>query len=202
MPYEEHPMLPEHIIPQEYTPVFPDVSFFRESFVTMREENVSQGQDPPGEDRQGASQNNKKASRTPFSWLRNFLGSALRGGAVGKKGGNGLGDGALAAVGALDPSALSALNDAEKADKEDTSETKAILDDLDVELQAAGYRGEKSAYDLWADDELSTVLFRYGIGEPSLPDTKDTVFESAMAMFGAAMSIAEAAAANQTTEQE
>ena len=82
MPYEEHPMLPEHIIPQEYTPVFPDVSFFRESFVTMREENVSQGQDPPGEDRQGASQNNKKASRTPFSWLRNFLGSALRGGAA------------------------------------------------------------------------------------------------------------------------
>lgn len=97
-----------------------------------------------------------------------------------------------------DLSALDGINDAEKANKKPSSETMAILDDLDEELQAAGYRGEKSAYDLWADDELTNTLFRYGIEEPSLPDTNDKTFESAMSMFGAALSIAAA----QTAEQD
>ena len=41
-------------------------------------------------------------------------------------------------------------------------------------------------------------LFRYGIEEPSLPETNNKAFESAMAMFGAALSIAAA----QNAEQE
>ncbi len=94
---------------------------------------------------------------------------------------------------ALDPNSI--VNDMKEdaAIKDETaSETEAILEDLNNELEAAGYRGERTAYELWADGELSNVLFQYGIDEPSLPDSNDKAFEKAMAVFGAAMSIAAA----------
>ena len=94
---------------------------------------------------------------------------------------------------ALDPNSIAdGLKDDAKTNEETQSETEAILEDLNDELEAAGYRGEKTAYELWADGELSNVLFQYGIDEPSLPDSNDKAFEKAMAVFGAAMSIAAA----------
>ena len=48
-PFEEHPKTIEYRTHPEYTSVYPDISFFRESAVTMREENVFQGEIPPGE---------------------------------------------------------------------------------------------------------------------------------------------------------
>ena len=94
---------------------------------------------------------------------------------------------------ALDPNSLANdLKDDAATKEEVSSETEAILEDLNNELEAAGYRGERTAYELWADGELSNVLFQYGIDEPSLPDSNDKAFEKAMAVFGAAMSIAAA----------
>ena len=39
----------EHSVLPEYTPVYPDVSFFRESSVTMHEENIFGANTPPYE---------------------------------------------------------------------------------------------------------------------------------------------------------
>ncbi|MBR4165338.1 MAG: hypothetical protein IKR43_03785, partial [Lachnospiraceae bacterium] len=82
MPYEEYPLLPEYNVPSEYTPVFPDVSFFQESFVTSREENVFRGETPPGEEDRGSANRKRRMRRPSFTWLRDLLGSALRGGAA------------------------------------------------------------------------------------------------------------------------
>lgn len=73
--------------------------------------------------------------------------------------------------------------------EETSTETNAQLDELDDQLQAAGYRGDKSAYDMWMDGELSGVLRQYGIEEPSLPETNDAMSDS-MALFGAALCVA------------
>jgi hypothetical protein len=80
--HEEYNSIPEHVIPPEYTPEYPDVSFFQESYVTAREENIFQGETPPGEEDLRALKKEEQQKRARFSWLRNLLGSALRGGAA------------------------------------------------------------------------------------------------------------------------
>ena len=45
----EHVMRPEYNVLPEYTPVYPDINFFKEHAVTAREENIFQGEVPPGE---------------------------------------------------------------------------------------------------------------------------------------------------------
>lgn len=76
-----------------------------------------------------------------------------------------------------------------EAEQETNEETLAMLDELDEALEAAGYRGEKSAYDAWMDGELSQLLAQYNISEPSLPEANESLAGS-MALFGAAISIA------------
>lgn len=46
----------------EYTPVYPDVSFFRESAVTTHEENVFCGEAPPGERQRRRKRKKDKAA--------------------------------------------------------------------------------------------------------------------------------------------
>ncbi len=86
---EEMPMLPEensfpeHTMLPEHTAVFPDTTFFQESAVTAKEENISGGETP--EEEQSASRakeakQEKKASHT--SALRQLITSAVRGGAA------------------------------------------------------------------------------------------------------------------------
>ena len=83
----EHPNLPEHVALSEHTglpeynPVYPDVTFFKESSVTTREENIFQGEPPAGEKRR-VSREEKRKERERFSLLQKILGSALRGGAA------------------------------------------------------------------------------------------------------------------------
>ena len=72
---------PEHIIDPEFTPEYPDVSFFKESYVTMREENIFQGEVPQGESAKTARETQKE-KRSRYSWVRKILGSAMRGGAA------------------------------------------------------------------------------------------------------------------------
>ena len=77
------PPQPEHSIDPEYTPEYPDVTFFKESAVTMREENIFKGEVPTGEKPQNTQkQKEQKAKQTRMSWFRRFLGSAMRGGAA------------------------------------------------------------------------------------------------------------------------
>ena len=80
--YEEYSLLPEHDIPPEFTPEYPDVSFFQESYVTAREENIFQGEVPEGETDPKAMRKEKRRQRSRFEWLRSLLGSAMRGGAI------------------------------------------------------------------------------------------------------------------------
>ena len=77
----EHSPLPEHSALPEYNPVFPDISFFKESTVTAKEETISQGEPPAGEDRL-ASLREKRKERERYSLLQMLLGSALRAGAA------------------------------------------------------------------------------------------------------------------------
>ncbi|MBQ7568947.1 hypothetical protein IJT17_09100 [bacterium] len=79
----------------------------------------------------------------------------------------------------------------EEAENELTEETLAILDELEDALMAAGYRGDKSAYDAWMDGELSALLAQYDIAEPALPEGSEELADS-MALFGAALSVAAA----------
>ena len=76
------PPQPEHSIDPEYTPEYPDVTFFKESAVTMREENIFRGEIPAGEAPPKTAKQQKKAKQTRISWFRKFLGSAMRGGAA------------------------------------------------------------------------------------------------------------------------
>ena len=76
------PPQPEHSIDPEYTPEYPDVTFFKESAVTMREENIFRGEIPAGEAPPKTAKQQKKAKQTRMSWFRKFLGSAMRGGAA------------------------------------------------------------------------------------------------------------------------
>ena len=77
----EHDIAPEHSILPEYNPVYPDITFFKESSVTCREENIFQGRPPEGEpDLRSRREERKKRNR--YSILQKFLGSALRGGAA------------------------------------------------------------------------------------------------------------------------
>ena len=80
--HDEYNAIPEHVIPPEYTPEYPDVSFFQESYVTAREENIFQGETPPGEEDLRALKKEEQQKRARFSWLRDLLSSALRGGAA------------------------------------------------------------------------------------------------------------------------
>ena len=77
----EHDIAPEHSMLPEYNPVYPDITFFKESSVTCREENIFQGRPPEGEpDLRSRREERKKRNR--YSILQKFLGSALRGGAA------------------------------------------------------------------------------------------------------------------------
>ena len=79
--YPEHEQLPENSALPEYNPVYPDTAFFKESYVTTREENIFQGHPPEGEpDLQERREKNKKRQR--YSILQKFLGSAVQGGAA------------------------------------------------------------------------------------------------------------------------
>ncbi len=80
-PNEEYHMLPEYTETYEYTPEYPDVTFFKESSVTAREENISQGEAPAGED-SFAVRREKRRKRVREYWLRNLLGAAVRGGVI------------------------------------------------------------------------------------------------------------------------
>ena len=87
--YPEYSAMPEHTPLPEYNPVYPDASFFTESSVTCREENVFQGRPPAGEPPR-KDRRQKRKERERYSLLRALLGSAARGGAA-----------VLCAVGAL-----------------------------------------------------------------------------------------------------
>ena len=77
----EHTTIPEHSALPEYTPVFPDYTFFKESSVTTREENVFQGRAPEWEE--GPSdRREERRKRNRFALLQKFLGSAVKGGAA------------------------------------------------------------------------------------------------------------------------
>jgi hypothetical protein len=77
----EHNTVPEHTSLPEYNPVYPDVTFFKESSVTTREENVFQGEPPAGEARR-ISREQKRKERERYSLLQKLLGLASRGGAA------------------------------------------------------------------------------------------------------------------------
>ena len=79
---EELTPQPEHILYPEYTPEYPDVSFFQESYVTMREENIFHGEIPPEERNTAEDRREKQKKRRRWAWLQRLLGSALRGGAA------------------------------------------------------------------------------------------------------------------------
>ena len=66
---EELTPLPEHTFYPEYTPEYPDVTFFKESSVTMREENIFQGEHPPGESPRDLREERKK-KRSRWAWFR------------------------------------------------------------------------------------------------------------------------------------
>ncbi len=68
----------------EYTPVYPDVSFFRESAVTTHEENVFCGEAPPGErQRRRKRKKDKEEEKKKKEYaLRMLLRSAVRAGAA------------------------------------------------------------------------------------------------------------------------
>ena len=77
----EHTFTPEYSTLPEYTPVYPDITFFKESSVTTREENIFSGQTPPGETAKDVAEE-RKEKRSRFNILRNLLGTAARGGAI------------------------------------------------------------------------------------------------------------------------
>ena len=77
----EHSSLPEHTRLPEYNPVYPDESFFKESSVTTREENIFQGEAPAGEPRR-ILRKEKQKERQRYSILQQLLGTAARGGAA------------------------------------------------------------------------------------------------------------------------
>ncbi|MBO4869663.1 MAG: hypothetical protein J5585_08130 [Clostridia bacterium] len=73
----------EHSVLPEYTPVYPDVSFFRESSVTMHEENIFGANTPPYEkDRREARREKENEKKKKETLLRYLLGSAARAGAA------------------------------------------------------------------------------------------------------------------------
>lgn len=77
----EHNIAPEHTTLPEYNPVYPDVTFFKESSVTCREENIFQGRPPAGEDPR-FDERAEKRKRNRYSILQQFLRTALRSGAA------------------------------------------------------------------------------------------------------------------------
>ena len=77
----EHNIPPEHTTLPEYNPVYPDVTFFKESSVTCKEENIFQGRPPEGEDSHFETRA-EKHKRNRYSLLQQFLRTALRSGAA------------------------------------------------------------------------------------------------------------------------
>ena len=72
------------IQPPEFTPVDPDISYFRESSVTMHEETVYAGETPPGETplRDAKEEREKRRKRSQaYSWV-STLRTAMAGGAA------------------------------------------------------------------------------------------------------------------------
>ena len=98
---EEYSFIPEYTVPTEYTPEYPDVSFFQESSVTCREENIFRGEVPPGEEDPNLLREEKRKKQSRYAWLRNLLGSAIRGGAI------------LVALGALLAAAIPSMEEKE-----------------------------------------------------------------------------------------
>ncbi len=70
-----------------------------------------------------------------------------------------------------------------------------IFSQLDREMAARGYNGEKKSYDLWQEGKLPPVLQELGISVPPLPDPSEAAagagVQKGLNLFGAAFSIAE-----------
>ena len=69
---EELEPMPEHHIDPEFTPEYPDVTFFKESYVTMREDNIFQGETPQGESPRNIKEE-KQAKRSRKDFLHGIL---------------------------------------------------------------------------------------------------------------------------------
>ena len=79
----EHVIAKEHIMLSEHTPVNPDITFFQESSVTAREENIFSGQPPESEQNKvntNEEDEEEKGKKSRFNAFRQLLGSAARGG--------------------------------------------------------------------------------------------------------------------------
>ena len=80
---EEYHSLPEHTSHNEYTPLNPDISFFKESSVSTKEENIFQGTVPPGEEENPfTAARRKKKDKKRYAMLSRFLAGAVRAGAA------------------------------------------------------------------------------------------------------------------------
>lgn len=77
----EHVTAPEYNVLPEYTPVYPDINFFKEHAVTAREENIFQGEVPPGEPARDLREE-RKEKRSKYNLLQKLLGLASRGGVI------------------------------------------------------------------------------------------------------------------------
>lgn len=122
-PKEEYSKKEEYHSLPEYTPTYPDISFFRESAVSAREENVFCGEAPPGERRrrrQKKKDKEEEKKKKEYA-LRMLLRSAVRAGAavlaiaavvtfISLNGGFGTKTGAAVAA-ALAPTARPAFNE-------------------------------------------------------------------------------------------
>ncbi|MBQ5953630.1 MAG: hypothetical protein IJL47_06295 [Lachnospiraceae bacterium] len=119
---DENRVLPEYTFPSEYTPLNPDISFFRESAVTAREENIFQGSVPPGEEENPyTAARRKKKKKKHFVFLQNLAGSALRAG--------------IAAFGFLLVIGLIVLLNNKTADSDTARQAKEILNEAQRPLQ-------------------------------------------------------------------
>ncbi|MFH0802049.1 MAG: hypothetical protein V2A78_06640 [bacterium] len=88
---------------------------------------------------------------------------------------------------------LNSLNslDRQNSLKGQDGDIQKIFSNLDSEMAARGYNGEKKSSDLWQEGKLSSVLQQLGISEPSLPDPSEAAVQRGLNLFGAAFDIAE-----------
>ena len=137
---DENRVLPEYTFPSEYTPLNPDISFFRESAVTAREENIFQGAVPPGEEENPyTAARRKKKKKKRFVFLEKLAGSALRAG--------------IAAFGVLLLMGLIVLLYNRAADSDAARQAKEILSKAQRPLQVihADY-GPEEIGGVWSGD--------------------------------------------------
>ncbi|MBQ6196849.1 MAG: hypothetical protein IJK47_05435 [Lachnospiraceae bacterium] len=137
---DENRVLPEYTFPSEYTPLNPDISFFRESAVTAREENIFQGAVPPGEEENPyTAARRKKKKKKRFVFLEKLAGSALRA--------------CIAAFGFLLLMGLIVLLNNRAADSDAARQAKEILNEAQRPLQVihADY-GPEEIGGVWSGD--------------------------------------------------